>query len=153
MNIAAILSEAGRNWDSAPGAAEDQVQRLAALSPVRLPDELLDLLRLSDGGEGDLALPPQCFILDGVEETIRSLQDPHDREHFAGFVFFGGNGGLERIALDCREGTPPWPVVMIDPIAGPGSAEVIAPSFAVFFNAVGLPCPDEPDVDPNLPAS
>jgi hypothetical protein len=88
-----------------------------------------------------------------VEDTIRSLQDPHDREHFAGFVFFGGNGGLERIALDCRQGTPPWPVVMIDPIAGPGSAQVIAPSFAVFLNAVGLPYPEEPDVGPNLPAS
>ena len=153
MNIAAILSEPGRDWDSVPGAAEDQVQRLAAESPVRLPDELLDLLRHSDGGEGDLALAPLCFILDGVEEIIRSLRDPYDREHFAGFVFFGGNGGLERIALDCRAGTPPWPVVMIDPIEGPGSAEVIAPSFAVFLNAVGLPCPDEAGADPDRSAS
>jgi hypothetical protein len=153
MNIAAILGEAGRDWVSVPGAAEEQIQRLVALSPVRLPDELLDLLRLSDGGEGDLALAPRCFILDGVEEALRSLQDPHDREHFAGFVFFGGNGGLERIALDCREGTPPWPVVMIDPIAGPGSAEVIAPSFAVFLSAVGLPYPDEDGADPDCPES
>lgn len=138
MDIATILTQPGRDWYRVPGAAEAQVQRLVSLAPVRLPGALLDLLRFSDGGEGELALPPGRFVLDPVEEIIRSLLDPGDRESYPGFVFVGGNGGLERIALDCRAGAEPWPVVMVDPVAGPGSAEPVAPGFEAFANAIGL---------------
>jgi hypothetical protein len=117
---------------------------------VRLPDELLDLLRFSDGGEGELALAPcwfvlaPCwFVLDPVAEIIRSLRTPVEQAEYPGFVFFGGNGGLERIALDARDGSEPWPVVMIDPIAGAGSAERIAPDMEHFVNAIGLEHPQD----------
>jgi hypothetical protein len=147
MNIATLLAQPGRSWDAVPGAAEDAIRRLVSLSPVRLPDELLDLLRFSDGGEGELALAPCWFVLDSVAEIVRGLQDPVEREEYPGFVFFGGNGGLERIALDAREGAEPWPVVMIDPIAGAGSAERIASSMADFVDAIGLVLPDDDPAD------
>jgi hypothetical protein len=143
MDISLLLNQPGRNWQTVPGAGEGEIQRLASLAPVRLPAELLALLRSSNGGEGELALPPGWFVLDPVEEIIRCLGEPQEREQFPGFVFFGGNGGLERIALDCREGTEPWPVMMIDPIAGPESSERIAPSFHAFVQAIGLPQSDE----------
>jgi len=58
-------------------------------------------------------------------------------EQFPTFMFFGSNGGLESIAFDLRVG-PPWPIVMIDQIAGPESAEEIAPNMASFIEVVGL---------------
>lgn len=138
MDFAGILTQPDRRWTSVPGAPEERVRRLASLAPVRLPGALLDLLRFSDGGEGELALPPYWFVMDSVSAIVHSLLDPSEREQYAGFVFFGGNGGLERLALDCRSGTEPWPVVMIDPIAGPESAEPVAPRFEVFAAAIGL---------------
>jgi hypothetical protein len=57
------------------------------------------VLRVSNGGDGDLALPPLMFVPDSLEDIID-------------VIFFGGDGGLERIALDCRAGLEPWPIVM-----------------------------------------
>jgi hypothetical protein len=52
-------------------------------------------------------------------------------------MFFGSNGGIESIACDLSAGQP-WPVVMIDQIAGPDSATEIAPNMAAFIEAIGL---------------
>lgn len=133
-----ILSEPGRRWSRQPGADARDLDRLVAASPCPLPRALLELLRYSNGGEGELALAPRLFMLDRVDEILAGLHDPFLTENFVGFVFFGGNGGLERIALDCRRSVPPFPVVMIDPIAGPESAEQIAPEATSFVSAIGL---------------
>lgn len=138
MDVAATLTHPGRTWHAVPGAAEAQVQRLAALVAVPLPAELLDLLRFSNGGEGELALPPYWFVLDPVEEIIRALWEPLDPAQYRGFVFVGGSGGMELIALDCRRGVEPWPVVSIDPIAGLESATPVAPDFRSFVAALGV---------------
>jgi hypothetical protein len=58
-------------------------------------------------------------------------------EQFPTFIFFGSNGGLESLAFDLRVG-PPWRIVMIDQIAGPDSARVIAPNMGAFIEAIGL---------------
>ena len=142
MDIAAILGEPDRVWYRWVGATDQQIQFLLSKAPAALPDELIALLRFSNGGEGDLALPPLLFALDSVEQIVEGMQDPFYKQMFPGFLFFGGNGGLEKIALDLRAGTPPWPVVMIDPIAGPESAEVIAANFATFVTAIGHEYPE-----------
>ena len=46
-------------------------------------------------------------------------------------------GGVEYLAFDLRVG-PPWPVVMIDKVAGPETTEQIAPDMATFIQAIGL---------------
>lgn len=138
MDVRTLLTQRDRRWNSAPGASEQQIARLVASSPVPMPDAFLEFFRFSNGGEGDLALPPLIFVLDDVDTVIGGLHDPFLAENFPGFLFFGGNGGLERIALDLRGGNPPWPIVMIDPIAGPSSAEQIAPDMRTFLHAVGL---------------
>jgi hypothetical protein len=137
-SIERTLSDPARQWTPEPGASADEVSALVAASPCPLPTALVDLLRFSNGGEGELALPPRLFMLDSVSEIVRGFDDTFLREEFPGFLFFGGNGGLERIALDIRSGNPPFPVVMIDPIAGPESAEQIAPDFSSFADAIGL---------------
>ena len=140
-----ILSEPGRRWSRQPGADARDVDRLVAASPCPLPGALRELLRFSNGGEGELALAPRLFILNSVDAIIADLGEPLLTENFVGFVFFGGNGGLKQIALDCRRRVPPFPVVMIDPIAGPESAEQIAPDADSFVSAIGLTYHDEVD--------
>lgn len=138
MDVAALFRKPNRQWYAVEGAAEHQLERLQTLSSVVLPEELLQLLRYSNGGEGDLAIPPGSFVLDPIEEIIACLERPFEREEFPGFLFFGGNGAGERLALDMRVGCSPWPVVMIDPIAGQESAEQVAESFAFFVEAIGV---------------
>ena len=111
-----------------------------------LPDEYLDLLRHSNG-EGDLCLAPGWFVLSSVAEMIDILNDDFYREQFNGFLFFGGNGGLEMLAFDRRVENG-WTIVMIDPIAGPESAETIAADFGEFVRAIGIECDD--DLTPNV---
>jgi hypothetical protein len=140
-SVERLVADAGRNWARQPGASDGDLARLVASAPWPVPDGLVDLLRYSNGGEGDLALAPGWFVLDSVDVIAGSFDDAHLEEQFDGFLFFGGNGGLERIALDCR-GEAPFPVVMIDPIAGPGSAETVAPDIESFIAAIGLEHPE-----------
>lgn len=137
MNVRNLLSEPDRTWHGVEGASSADVQRLVTASPVPLPERLLALLQVSNGGEGPVALPPLVFVLDDVDSIILGIKDEETCESCHGFVFFGGNGGLERIALDVRGSSPPWPIVMLDPIAGPESAQRIAEDFERFLDAVG----------------
>ncbi|MBD9416997.1 SMI1/KNR4 family protein [Pseudomonas sp. PDM16] len=141
MNLRDLLSQPDRTWHFKPGATADEIEALVTRSPVELPDRLLELLATSNGGEGELAAEPLWFCLDPVREIIESISDSFLAEFFPGYFFFGGNGGMERIALDVRSGVP-REVVMIDPIAGPSSAVPIAPSFNEFVQAIGVTSDD-----------
>ena len=140
MDLRGLLEKPDRRWEFQRGATESEIEQLLTASPVRPPESFLALLRCSNGGEGDIALPPLLFVLDPVKEILSGLADSFLQEELPGFMFFGGNGGLERIAFDLR-GPEPWPVVMIDPIAGPESAVVIASTFDQFLSALGLESP------------
>jgi len=140
--VAEILKQPDRNWSCNPPAREDDILRLIESCQVKLPDEYLALLRFSNGGEGDLALPPLLFVLFDVDEVLKTWSDSFYREEFPHFLFFGGNGGLEQIAFDLKRGEP-YPIVMIDPIAGLESAMEIAPNMAHFIEAIGLEYADE----------
>ena len=107
-----------------------------------MPEEYLELLRFSNGGEGDLALLPLLFVLFDVDEVLKMLSDRFYRDEFHDFLSFGGNGGLEQIAFALRKGEP-YPIVMIDLIAGSESAVEIAPDMAQFVEAIGLEYSDE----------
>jgi hypothetical protein len=102
--IARILSERHRRGNRVPGACAEEIERLREASPYPVPEELVELLQFSNGGEGDLGLPPRLLMLDDIADIVAGLRDPFLLENFPGFVFFGGNGGLERLALDCRSG-------------------------------------------------
>src|SRR5438552_5418949 len=138
MSVLSVLSEAGRTWHGRPGASAAEVARLVAASPCEIPPTLVELLLVSNGGGGELGSAPRLFMLDTVEDIIAGLGDSYLREAFPGFLFFGDNGGLERIALDFRREHAPYPVVMIDPVAGPDSAKLIAPDVGAFVASIGL---------------
>ncbi|HEU4391129.1 MAG TPA: SMI1/KNR4 family protein [Blastocatellia bacterium] len=139
-----LLSQPDRRWQGEPPATEEEIARLVQACDAELPQEYLSLLRYSNGGEGPLALAPLVFVLYRVNDTIGMMADQFYRGEFPAYRFFGGNGGLELLAFDLRNGSP-YPIVMIDPIAGSESAVEIAPSFAKFCEAIGLECDDPHD--------
>jgi hypothetical protein len=135
-SVSELLGQPERKWKRSLPATEAEISQLLASTEFAWPDEFLDLLRFSNGGEGELALPPLWFVLDPIENIISLRKHEFYLEVFPAFLFFGGNGGLEMIAfnLDKR----PYPIVMIDPIAGTESAVEISPNVTEFINAIGF---------------
>jgi hypothetical protein len=145
-DIASLLAESHREWLADPPCGEAAIEALRESAPVELPSEYLDLLRHCNGDEGPLAIPPLWFILYEAEYAAELNAMDDQREFYPGYYSFGTNGGLERTAFDIR-GTPPWPVVMFDPIAGVESAEVIAADMASSIPAIGLGSPEDESED------
>lgn len=142
MDVRKVLSQAERQWTAKSPASEPEIALLKSSARTELPAEYLDLLRLGNGGEGTLKLPPLWFVLYSIEECIAWCHtDKFVLTQFPEFMFFGSNGGMESIAFDLRV-EPPWPIVMIDQIAGRASAKVIASNIETFIEAIGLD-PDE----------
>lgn len=128
----------GRDWFTVDGAAAEELSRLRAVAPHDLPERYLDLLAFSNGGEGPLPSKPYNLCLDSagtVAETIGSAN--YGQADLQGFLIIGGNGGGEYVAFDIRSGAP-WPIVMIDMVAGGDSVEVIAPDFDTFYDRIGV---------------
>jgi hypothetical protein len=130
------FSLAGRDWRAFKGASESEVALLRATLPFKPPQEYVALLRLSNGGEGELALPPLWFQLYDIKFAIQLWEDQNYRREYPN-LFFGSNGGLESIALEMSR-SQPWPVVMVDCIAAMESARTIAQSMKSFLVAVGV---------------
>jgi len=148
MNIRSLLAEPNRKWRTRAPADEAKIADLIREAQISLPAEYLDLLRVTDGGEGNIALSPLYLQLYSVDECIETLRDPSvkyclespdalNRPANPDFFIFASNGGLESIAFDLRCGST-RPVVMIDLIAGSESAKQIAPDIVTFINAIGL---------------
>ncbi|WP_295003895.1 SMI1/KNR4 family protein [uncultured Dechloromonas sp.] len=135
-NIVETLGVSRDGWVAAEPAPSDQIEGLLRTYPD-LPTDYISLLRVSNGGEGELNLPPQWLQLYDAK-FVADLASGEIVKWHPGFIFFASNGGLETIAFDTR-GSKPWPVVMVDTIAGPESAVVIAQSFSSFIEAIGVP--------------
>ena len=139
--LSELLSEPGREWTPHAPADESELAELIAMLPFELPPEYIELLRYCDGGEGDVDAPCLLFMLDSIAAAVEHNEMWRNEDCFADFWFIGGNGGVEKIAFDLRAG-PPWPVVMIDCIAGEDSAQQIASTMAEFVQKIGLVADD-----------
>ncbi|OYY48732.1 MAG: hypothetical protein B7X95_09615 [Methylophilaceae bacterium 17-44-8] len=135
--LAELLSEPGREWRKVDGASQPHIAELESALPFEPPAEYIEFLRYSNGGEGELALEPLWFQLFDVAFAIQLWQDDKYRREYPDLFFFGSNGGLESIAFDmsCPK---PWPIVMVDSIAGLDSARRISRSIEEFIERVGL---------------
>jgi hypothetical protein len=132
-----ILSDPYREWEGAAPASETEIRTLENVLGLPLPSEYVELLRLNNGGEGELALSPLWFQLFDVESAITLASDDFYRAEFPSIFFFGGNGGLESIGFDMR-GKQPWPIVAIDCIAGLDSLVTISANIGDFIEAIGV---------------
>ena len=136
-NIAAILSASGREWRKVQGASDSELAKLIGALPFDLPSEYMDLLRFSNGGEGELAFEPCWFQLFDVTFALQLWHDPAYRVNYPNLFFFGSNGGMEYIAFDMTQ-TRPWHIVMVDCIAGIKSARRLSEDIKSFIQSLGL---------------
>lgn len=128
----------GRDWYPAAGASAQIIEDLRASALEELPGSYLQLLSVSNGGEGPLPVDPFNLCLDPADEVMARLGNGnYGQPDFDTFLIFGGNGGGEYLAFDMRHGAP-WPVVTIDMVAGPESAEVVATDFDTFIDLIGV---------------
>ncbi len=122
-----------RDWTSAPGATEAALHALRQAAPVELPRSYYDLLAQSDGGEGPLPVQPYTLCLDPATTTAKAIRDGG---YFEGFIVFASSGGGELLAFDIR-GAAPWPIIAIDMVAGPETAEPVADDFDTLLDLIG----------------
>jgi hypothetical protein len=123
------------------GASAHTIAALRSAAPYELPESYVQLLSVSNGGEGPLPVSPFNLCLDPVEGVIARLANGNDgQSDFDGFLIFGGNGGGEYLAFDMRQGKP-WPVVTVDMVGGGSSAEGVAPDFDKFLDLIGVQQP------------
>ena len=81
-------------WRGAPPASEAAIQELLVDCGLKLPRAYLDQLRLSNGGEGDLALEPGWVCFWSAEEIVECNRDYEVADNLPGFFGFGSNGGV-----------------------------------------------------------
>jgi SMI1 / KNR4 family (SUKH-1) len=143
MDLATVVAEGLSGWTDVLGPAEPAaVDRLKAGAPVPLPEEYLALLRLHDGGEGELGAEPGWFCLWPAAEVLANNREYELPQLLHGFFGIGSNGGGELLALDCR-GRQPWPVVMVPFIPlDAAEAKLVAADFSGFVRLLGRACPE-----------
>lgn len=134
--VAELLNREGRTWHAADSASEHQIAQMVEATGFDWPEVLLNLWRYSNGGEGELGLPPMWFSLAKTDEVQQLNADCKLDGAYEYAQFFGTNGGMETIGLDLRK--PTSPVFMIDLIAGEDSFEYIAEDSWEFVRAIGL---------------
>jgi hypothetical protein len=142
MDVAAVIADALGGWRRRPGPASGgAVADLAAAAGIQLPIEYLDLLRLHDGGEGELGGGPAWFEIWPAATVISSNLECQAAGLPPGFFGFGSTGSGEMFALDHR-GSPPYPVIMMPYIPFDArTAEQVTPDFAAFVRLLGRKCP------------
>lgn len=121
-----------KTWFKLEGASAQALRALADVATAGLPQEYLDLLAYSNGGEGPLPSPLHTLCLDDAQSAAEPRRVALFEKLYPGWFVFGGNGGGELYALDMR-GNQPWPVIRFDGIDPKGSVERVAPDFCGFM--------------------
>ncbi|MFN0077187.1 MAG: SMI1/KNR4 family protein [Prosthecobacter sp.] len=113
-------------------ASEAALRMLVDGSAFELPTAYIELLRRSNGCEGDLNIDPGYLVLWKVEEVHEFNRDYEVPKWAPGFMGFGSNGGGELIAFDFRSSGDPR--VSMIPMIGmePDAAIELAPNFETF---------------------
>ncbi len=97
-----MFKEEAAKWQREPPAEEHELQKLIEQCGIELPNAYLDLLRYSNGGEGELGIEPGWFQLWPVEEVIALNQSYEVQTNIPAFWGFGSSGGGELLAFDVR---------------------------------------------------
>lgn len=132
-----------RDWHAVAGASEAAIEQLCRAVPCQLPASYLELLRMTNGGEGPLARQPFYLQLDSAEAVAEAATSKRHEEFFPGFVVIGSNGGGEFIALDARKpGTLPVVAIDMTNIDLDESVLPIASDFVAFIDLIGIEAQD-----------
>jgi hypothetical protein len=136
MDVATVIADSLPGWQYLPPPADPaDIGDLASSAPIHLPSEYLDLLRLHDGGEGELGANPGWFQLWPASKVLEYNQGYELPKCFPGYFGFGSSGGGDLLGFDCR-GSEPWPVITA-PLIGLDPVEEVAESFGAFVRLLG----------------
>lgn len=139
MNVAEHLASAPGIWRPALPAPAAEIAALVGDAPLRLPKGYLELLAVTNGGEGDLGVKPGWLAIWPASEVMQNNAGYQVADNTPGLLGFGSNGGGELLAFDAR-GSEPWPVAMVPFIPMQiDEAIQIAPEFDKFLEAIGVP--------------
>jgi hypothetical protein len=137
MSILNLLIDSTAKWNRNPPAATDAIQDLVSGCAIDLPDEYIEFLRFSNGGEGELGVDPGWFQIWPAEQVIQLNEGYKVTENIPGYFAFGSNGAGEMLVFDARS-EQPWSVAMIPFIHMQSyEAKIIAPDFEAFVRQMG----------------
>lgn len=142
MSIADQIANPQGVWRGAPPASKEFIAELVAKAPIKFPITYLELLLVSNGGEGDISVEPGWFAPWPAQEVMQHNAGYQVADNLPGFFGFGSNGAGELLAFDARR-SQPWPVVMV-PFIPMETNEVvqIARDFDEFAKAIGASAKD-----------
>ncbi len=130
------------NWKKEGPASDEAIQSLLESSTHKLPQEYLALLKISNGGEGELGIEPGWLQLWPAEQVIEHNQGYEVQNRVPGFFGFASSGGGELLAFDTRA-EQPWKIYMIPfGCMEEENAILIAESLMAFTSAIGQPIDD-----------
>lgn len=137
MTITDIVHDTTTDWGRQSPASEAVLSNLALEAGCILPNDYLNFLSHSNGGEGELGVQPGWFQLWEAENVIQFGVDYEVPKYAPGFFAFGSNGGGEILAFDIRNDAG-RPIVAL-PCIGlePDEAMLVAANFADFAAQMG----------------
>jgi hypothetical protein len=106
LDLADLLTSGRYQWDGHRPAAEDDLARLVAGTPVPLPASYLAFLRRSDGGSGMFSGYPSYVRLWPASTVVDRNDGYGVWASLPGFVAIGDNGGPDMVGFDTRQGDP-----------------------------------------------
>ncbi len=124
-------------WQShASPASETDIAALRRDCPLALPAEYIELLQVTNGGEGELAISPGWFQLWSARDCGTHNKGYEVAKYHSGFWGFGSSGGGVMIAFRSASGSKVFgiPFDSIDE----KDIEVVSTSFADFVAALGM---------------
>jgi hypothetical protein len=136
-----VLEDKPADWSREAPATEDTIQGLIRDTGIDFPEEYLNLLRYSNGGEGELGVDPLWFSIYPVEEVVELNRRYDIESYLPGYFAFGSNMGGEALLFDTKE-SKPWKVYYA-PIIGMEEDQVLecAANFKEFVRSMGRPSP------------
>jgi hypothetical protein len=102
----------GGVWRSVGPAPEEDLKKLRRAFHAPLPEAYFELLRFSNGGEGELGAAPGWFAPWPAADVMHFNRIYEVQERLPGLIGFGSNAAAEMFAFDTRR-TQPWPVLAI----------------------------------------
>jgi hypothetical protein len=133
----------GGVWRSVGPASEEDLKKLRRAFQAPLPDGYVELLRFSNGGEGELGAAPGWFAPWPAADVMHFNRIYEVPERLPGLIGFGSNGAAEMFAFDTRR-KQPWPVLAIPFVADDvEQATWVAKDFDAFLALIAVTAPQD----------
>lgn len=145
------MKDSTADWEREPPASEEAIQALIREAGLDFPEEYLEFLRYSNGGEGQLGIHPLWFLIFPAEAVLEANRRySYGLDDLPGYFVFGNNCGLELFVFNTEE-PKPWRVYYVDNISmTPEDVLPCASNFESFVQAMGRE--PEPELGDDSPA-